>query len=398
MIAGIFSLVRSEPGHAKKQTNESDGQMTADRHSSDWEAQWSSHPVGHLRNQPYSPTATIAMVDIKTVLYSAVNKILSGQNYEESLAYYRFWFEVGQTHFEIPSDQIFDAIWNKRATDSITKRSQPVHSNPGGIFGQSAFGQGAFGQVSAFGQSQPSIFGQPSGFGQPGIFGSHPVSQEPSHISYKLIHPTIHSILRFASDAESDRILAPHNSELQHRLCAKILQDFFNSNLTAAWHEEFEEQSAQDSNSTFQCFYGDANFVAHWANLGYVEEVDVRNRILQSLISYPKLHGHQADALIILFKIAGATFEAHVDPAVIDRCFKLLKDNYSRDSTDWELFQVRVPRSENGHRAETISRRYLRYGSAAGRDFLHHLRSPPVDRGLLARAREILLQFPLLRP
>jgi hypothetical protein len=295
------------------------------------------------------------MVDIKTVLYSAINKILSGQNYEESLAFYRFWFEVGQTHFEIPSDQIFDAIWDKRATGSITKRSQPVHSNQGSVFGQSAFGQGGFVQASVFGQ--PSIFGQPSGFGQPGLFGSHPVSQEPSRISYKLIHPTIHSILRFAGDAESDHILAPHNSELQRRLCAKILQDFFSSNFTAVSHEECEEQSSQDSDSTFQCFYGDANFVAHWANLGYVEEVDVRNHILQSLISYPKLYGHQADALIILFKLAGATFEAYVDPAVIDRCFKLLKDNYSRVSTDWELFQVRVPRSKNGHRAETISRR-----------------------------------------
>ena len=31
------------------------------------------------------------------------------------------------------------------------------------------------------------------------------------------------------------------------------------------------------------------------------------------------------DALIILFKLAGATFEAYADPSVVDRCFELLK-------------------------------------------------------------------------
>ena len=73
-----------------------------------------------------------------------------------------------------------------------------------------------------------------------------------------------------------------------------------------------------------------------------MEEAAIRNHILQSLISHPKLYSHQADALIILFKLAGATFEAYVDPAVVDRCFELLKANYTRDSTDWDLFQVRA--------------------------------------------------------
>jgi hypothetical protein len=332
-----------------------------------------------LHNQPYSPTTTSTMTNIEAALYSAVNKILAGKNYEESFAFYRFWFEIGQTHFEVPPDQIFYAIWDKRATGSITKRSQPVH-----IQQRSAFDSrglfGAFGQMNApdqpiFGRPVPCepfffrpTYGQTSDFGRPGIsgglfnqpgpsaqlstFGLHPTSQESDHISHGLIHPTVHSILRFASDAESDRILAPYNPGLQHRLCAKILQDFFSWNLAAVLY------GPQESSSTLQYFYGDANFIAHWTNLGYVGEADVRSRILQSLISHPKLHGHQADALIILFKIAGAAFEAYVDSAVVDCCFELLKDNYTHDSMDWELFQVRAPRVvKGGGRTEMIFRR-----------------------------------------
>ena len=51
----------------------------------------------------------------------------------------------------------------------------------------------------------------------------------------------------------------------------------------------------------------------------------IRDHILQSLISHPKLYDHQADALIILLKLAGATFAAYADPSVVDRCFELLK-------------------------------------------------------------------------
>ena len=40
-----------------------------------------------------------------------------------------------------------------------------------------------------------------------------------------------HLIVRFVSDAESDHLLAPHSSELQSRLCARILREFFNMNL-----------------------------------------------------------------------------------------------------------------------------------------------------------------------
>jgi hypothetical protein len=264
-----------------------------------------------------APIVTIATPDIQTVLRSAVGEILSDENHEQSLAFYRSWFEIGRTHFTIPSDQIFDAIWKKRTTDVIrTKHSQPASSK----------------------QASP----------------------QPDHVSHKLIHPTAHSILRFASDAESDHILASHNPGLQRRLCAKILQDFFSSNLTAMWHLTAASQEERGpthwgrdprerEHSTLRCFYGDTNFIAHWANLGYVEEVEIHNHILQSLISYPKLHDHQADALIILFKLAGATFGAYADPSVVDRCFELLKANYARDSTDWELFQVRAFRIVKGN-------------------------------------------------
>ena len=90
-------------------------------------------------------------------------------------------------------------------------------------------------------------------------------------------------------------------------------------------------------------FLADANFVAHWVNLGYVEESAIRNHILQALISHPKLYDHQAGALIILFKLAGATFQKYADPSVVDRCFELLEAHYDdRRSAHGLLVQVRV--------------------------------------------------------
>ena len=86
-----------------------------------------------------------------------------------------------------------------------------------------------------------------------------------------------------------------------------------------------------------------------------MEEPAIRNHILQSLIdiSHPKLYDHQADALVILFKLAGATFEAYADPSAVDRCFKLLKDSYSRGTVRGKLIQVRAsPVVKDDHQAQ----------------------------------------------
>ena len=226
---------------------------------------------------------------------------LSDENYSESFAFYRFWFDIGQKYHQIPSDQVFDNIWNNRGTRS---------KDPGNT---------------------------------------------------QLIHLTAHLVLRFARDAESDPILAPHSSGLQSRLSARSLRDFFSNNLIAVAYKEADYTDGGGGGSDF---YTDANLIAHWANLGYMEEAAIRDHILQSLISHPKLHGHQADALLILFKLAGATFEAYVDPLVIDRCFELLKVHFSHDVTTRkdkkpstaaqyyyakrEMVQVRAPRVVKG--------------------------------------------------
>ena len=153
----------------------------------------------------------------------------------------------------------------------------------------------------------------------------------------ELIHPTAHLILRFANDVESDRILARHNAGLQTRLCTTILQSFFSYNLATV---RYEEENC--SGGTVKPFYADTNFIAHLANLGHVGEAAIHNHILQSLIFHPKLYDHQADALVILFKLAGATFEAYADTSVVDRCFKLLKDHYSHGTVRGKLIQVRA--------------------------------------------------------
>ena len=196
------------------------------------------------------------MEEIVKSLDLAVQK-LSDENYAYSLAFYRLWFDVGQTYHQIPHDQIFYAIWNNRGTSL-------------------------------------SMIDPAKG---------------------KLIHSTAHLIVRFASDAESDPLLAPHSSRLQSRLCARILREFFSGNQRAARSERAVN------------LYADVNLLAHWANLGYVGEAAIRNHILQSLISHPKRDDHQADAIIIQFKVAGATFETYTDPSVVDRCFELLKDH-----------------------------------------------------------------------
>jgi hypothetical protein len=142
----------------------------------------------------------------------------------------------------------------------------------------------------------------------------------------ELIHPTAHLFLRFTSNAESDLIFVPYNAGLQSCICTRILQDFFCGNLRSV--------QAVDPNywrSFPEAFYTNTNLIAHLANLGHLEEVVIHNHILQSLISHPKLYDHQADALVILFKLAGATFEACADPSVVDRCFELLKGHYSGD-------------------------------------------------------------------
>jgi hypothetical protein len=230
-------------------------------------------------------TATIAMENIKKALDSMIPKI-SKENYEQSFAFYRFWFDIGQTYHQIPTDLTFNTIFDNREGVSID-----------------------------LGRS-------------------------------RLIHTTAHLITRFASEAESDPILAPHNAGLQSRLCTRILQEWFNDNLKSVRCVETGSWAGYKG-----CFHADANFIAHWANLGCVEEAAIRNHILQSLISHSKLYNHQANALIILFKLAGATFGAYADPSVVDRCFELLKGHYSGNPVKWKLVQVRTyPIVKSSHR------------------------------------------------
>ena len=211
------------------------------------------------------------MANIERSLDSVLAR-LSDQNYAQSLAFYRLWFDIGQTYNQIPSDRIFDSIWNNRGSSSAIDPSDG-----------------------------------------------------------KLIHSGAHLILRFANDIESDHILAPHTTGLQSHLCAGSLQEFFDANMGAA--------ESNSNSSIGNDFFAEANLIAHWTNLGYVEETAIRNHILQSLTSHQNLYDHQADALVILFKIAGATFEAYADPSVVDRCLELLKHHKYIDLYEEDYYQ-----------------------------------------------------------
>jgi hypothetical protein len=211
-----------------------------------------------------------------------------------------------------------------------------------------------------------------------------------------LVSENAHLILRFAGDAESDHILGPHSAALQSRLCAKILQEFFDES------QKVMHKTDELADEARLCFYMDVNLIAHCANLGYMEEATIRNRILQSLVdtSRPNLHDHQAVALIILFKLAGATFEAYADPSVVNRCFELLKGHcLDHGPEGMDIVQVHSSRAvKNDHQLRRIFRRYLRYGSVAGRASLPRSYSRPTNQSRLARTRKIPLQLPWPHP
>ena len=212
--------------------------------------------------------ATTTMSNIERALGSVI-KGLSGENYAQSLAQYRFLFCLAQTYSQIPPDVIFDSIWNQIKN--------------GGI---------------------PSF-------------------------DYETLYPTSPLIFRFASDVESDSMLASHCVGLRNRLCASILKEFFDDGLGVL------------SGSSWNSFLP-ANLIAHGANLGYIEEDAIREHILQflTITSGPALHDNQAHVLRVIFKIAGATFSAYAHPSVVDRCFELLKSHPQSDRTLWQWIQV----------------------------------------------------------
>ena len=241
-----------------------------------------------LRNDIACLRHTIVMNDaVQENLTSVINK-LSDEGYEQSLASCRLWFDIECAYPEIlDHDQISDAIWDGRCSSAV------------------APGEG------------------------------------------KLFHPTAHLFLRFTSDAESGYVFGPQSRELQDRLRSRTLRNFFTNNMEIVRHRDREQaqlsQWERDMADNFSImFITDSNFIALWTNSGFAGETTIRNHVLQSLISHPKRYDHQVDALIVLFKIAGATLEAYVEPSVVDRCFELLKNHYPLETVKSNMAQVRV--------------------------------------------------------
>ena len=235
--------------------------------------------------------ATTTMSNIEEVLGSLI-KNLSEENYKQSFAQYRFLIEIARTCSQIPSDLIFDTIWKQ-----ISNRRLPSHS---------------------------------------------------SQYNY-ILYPTSPLVLRFASDAESDNILAPHSAGLRSRLCTNTLKQFYDHWLGVIY------QGCTPSGN----YLLDANLIAHAVNLGYIDETVIRRHILQFLTSTPRPtpYHYQEVALFVLFKIAGATFDAYTDSSVVDRCFELLKGyDFSKWDAHWQ--QLKVGRLyEDLVRAKTSCRR-----------------------------------------
>ena len=199
---------------------------------------------------------------------------LSEENYDRSLAQYRFWLDIGAAYGHINQDQVGSDAWG-------------IH--------------------------HPNYNASP-------------------------IHPTAHLVFRFIGDME-DHLTSRSASEYHRQSCASSVACYFEQNLDLV---------KNNPGYLLRPFLTKINFIARWVNLGFLEEAAIRNHILQSLISHPKLYSHQADALLILFKLAGATFGTYADPSVVDRCFQLLRGHYDCHSAKGKLLQVCAPRIVKG--------------------------------------------------
>ena len=218
---------------------------------------------------------------------------LSEENYDRIFSTYRFWIEIGVVHGSMPNDKLYRDILNSMKPNSIQasyeglmeSNTRPDWINP--FVGQILSPFVSLGSLDVF--------------------------------AGKLIHDSVHLLLRFITDAELDPIFSTHAIGLHDRFRRESLEEFFKQSL------RYIPDNGTTFNSEQFCeFYTRVNLIAHWANLGYVGLEDVRGRILQSLTFQPTVHPHQLNSLMILLKISGATFAAYVDPSVMDRCCDLL--------------------------------------------------------------------------
>ena len=173
-----------------------------------------------------------------------------------------------------------------------------------------------------------------------------------------LIHPAIHLYLRFVRDIGADPTMSAQVPKLSRSFESAVDWCFEEHLFIAAYSDEID---TWDYNCRYPpdlagfsqrkvVFLEQINLIACWANLGYVKRPVIRDHILQSLVSRPKSYDYQADAIIILFKVAGATFGTFADPPVVDRCLELLKNHYSNNASRSLLVQVRTPHTVKGGR------------------------------------------------
>jgi len=222
---------------------------------------------------------------------------LTENNYDSTFSAYRFWIELGAAHGGVSNHQLYNDISSGASTKS-------------GFITIPAW---EYTTIRYNNANQYTPYGQ-------------------------LIHSNVHLLLRFITDAELDPVLSTYAIGLHDRFCRESLEQFFRQGLDylpGRWEGPTSEKLRE--------FYTQVNLIAHWVNLGYVPLEDVRDHILQSLALQPIVYPHQLNSLMILLKISGATFEAHVDPSVMDRCCDLLEpSNLCGQLVLIELAEVRI--------------------------------------------------------
>ena len=158
--------------------------------------------------------------------------------------------------------------------------------------------------------------------------------------SSQLIHPTTHRLLQFITDVEFNPASPTHV-----QLCNSSLNGFFADNTDFYFRTYFQDYE-------WSRFYANVNFLAHWVNVGCLNVEDVRDHILQSLTFRPVPSFYQLCSLLILLKIAGATFAAYMDPSVMGRCLHVLKSSDFQHPAIATLAKVRAlcPSAKTGNK------------------------------------------------
>ena len=146
---------------------------------------------------------------------------LSEENYDHTFSVYRFWIGLGAAHGGMSINQLYKDILNSTKPDLIRpSRPEPRQSN-----------------------ARPDLF---AGLQTQLQMQRNALPGSAEEFSGKLIHDSVHLLLRFISDAEPDPVLSTYAIGLHDRLCREALEEFFRQSLCFIPGRRFTQIQSQE--------------------------------------------------------------------------------------------------------------------------------------------------------